>query len=262
MKRRILALAALALLLAACGDDGGTASTDSTGGATTWTAGPTTTTGAAAGTTAAPTSTAPAPSAPEDVTFPTADGLTLEGRLFPAGPVWVLLAHMFPADMTSWFDFAAAAQEAGYTALAYNNRGYGGSDPGDPLDVGADALAAFAFAQAGGAEAVFFFGASMNGAAALFLAAEEDLAGIASLSGVPTWDNTPGIERAPEATEPALFVAAQDDEGAVDMAQAMARALGGTSQIIIFLTGGHGTDMFGANPGLTTLLLEFLAAHS
>ena len=189
--------------------------------------------------------------------------MTLEGRLYPAGPTWVLLAHMYPADMTSWFAFAAAAQQAGYTALPYNNRGYGGSDPaGDALDVGADALAAFAFARANGAGAIFFFGASMNGAAALFLAAEEDLAGIASLSGVPVWDNTPGLARAPEVTEPALFVAAADDDEAVATAEAMAAAVSGDPQVVSYPTGGHGTDMFGANPGLRDLLLDFIRAHA
>jgi pimeloyl-ACP methyl ester carboxylesterase len=196
------------------------------------------------------------------VTFATADGLTLQGRLYPGGTTWVLLAHMFPADMTSWFDFAAAAQQAGFSALAYNNRGYGGSDPGSPLDVGADAAAALAFARANGADAVFFFGASMNGAAALFLAAGEDLAGIASLSGVPEWDNTPGLERAPGVVEPALFVAAEDDGGAVESARLMADAVGGPSEVVVYPTGGHGTDMFGDNPGLTDLLLDFIRQHS
>jgi pimeloyl-ACP methyl ester carboxylesterase len=164
--------------------------------------------------------------------------------------------------MTSWFEFAAAAQQAGYTALAYNNRGYGASDPGDPLDVGADAAAALAFARANGAAAVFFFGASMNGAAALYLAAGEDLAGIASLSGVPDWDNTPGLEHAGEITEPALFVAAEDDGGAVQTARLMAEAVGGPARVQVYPTGGHGTDMFGDNPGLTSLLLDFLGQNS
>jgi pimeloyl-ACP methyl ester carboxylesterase len=254
MKRRIALAAALLTLLAACGDD-------AAGEATT-------TTTPASSTTAASSSSGPdnsitvAPVPPQDVTFTTADGLTLEGRQFGTGPTWVLLAHMYPADMSSWFAFAAAAQQAGYTALAYNNRGYGASDAGDPLDVGADALAAFAYAEANGAQAVFFFGASMNGAAALFLAAEEDLAGLASLSGVPAWDNTPGMERAPEITEPALFVAAEDDGDAVATAQAMADAAGGEAEVVAYPTGGHGTEMFGNNPGLTGLLLDFLAAHS
>ncbi len=254
MKRWIPLAVALLALLAACGDDAVDETTTATSAA-----GDTTTTTAPG----SDNSITAAPVGPQEVTFPTADGLTLEGRLYAAGSTWVILAHMFPADMTSWFEFAAAAQQAGYTALAYNNRGYGGSSATDgPLDVGVDALAAFAFARANGAEAVFFFGASMNGAAALFLAAEEDLAGIASLSGVPAWDNTPGLERAAEVTEPALFIAAEDDDGAVATARAMAEAVGGQPEVVAYPTGGHGTDMFAGNAGLTDLLLEFVGAHS
>ncbi len=250
MKRWITLAIALLTLLAACGDDA--ADEPTTTGAISTTA---------SGATSADSITV-APMGRQGVAFPTPDGLTLEGTLYPAGSTWVLLAHMYPADMTSWFGFAAALQEAGYTALAYNNRGYGASDAGDPLDVGADALAAFAYARANRAQAVFFFGASMNGAAALFLAAEEELAGLATLSGVPEWDNTPGMERAPEITEPALFVAAEDDGDAVATAQAMADAVAGEGEVVAYPTGGHGTEMFGDNPGLTDLLLEFVAAHS
>jgi len=257
MKRWIALFATLIVLLAGCGVDASGESTATTGAASSTTQG--TTSGGSTTTTAAP---ATIPAGPETVHFPTTDGLTLEGTVFPAGPTWVLLAHMYPADMTSWFEFAASLQDAGYSALAYNNRGYGGSDPGDPIDVGADALAAIAFARANGAARVFFFGASMNGAAALFAGAEEDLAGIASLSGVPDWDNTPGLERAPEVTEPALFVAAQDDGDAVATAEAMAAAAGGESEVVVYPTGGHGTDMFGDNPGLTMRLLDFVRAHT
>ena len=261
MKRLISLCALAALLFAACGDDASDEPT-TTGATSTSSAATTTSTAPGRTTAAGATTTTVAPQPPREVTFPTADGLTLQGRLYPGGTTWVLLAHMLPADMTSWFDFAAAAQQAGYTALAYNNRGYGASEPGEPLDVGADAQAAIAYARANSAARVFFFGASMNGAAALFAAAEEDLAGIASLSGVPEWDNTPGMARAAEVTEPALFVAAEDDGNAVATAEAMSEAVGGPARVEIYPTGGHGTDMFEANPGLTLLLLEFIAAHS
>jgi pimeloyl-ACP methyl ester carboxylesterase len=258
MKRWVPLCALLAILFAACGDDAAEPAPTTAAGSTT----AATTTAASTTTPAATTTTGAAIQPPRDVAFPTADGLTLEGRLFPAGATWVILAHMFPADMASWFEFAAAAQQAGYSALAYNNRGYGGSDPGDPLDVGADALAAISFARADGAARVFFFGASMNGAAALFAGAQEDLAGIASLSGVPEWDNTPGLGRAGEVTEPALFVAAEDDGNAVATAEAMAEAVAGDSQVQVFPTGGHGTGMFRGNPGLTDFLLDFIRQHS
>jgi pimeloyl-ACP methyl ester carboxylesterase len=111
--------------------------------------------------------------------------------------------------MTSWFDFAMAAADRGLVALTYNNRGYGASD-GDreDYDVGIDALAAIRFAREGGAEKIFYVGASMNGTAALYVGAREDLAGIASLSGVPEFAGTDGMGSTAGVGAPKLFVAA------------------------------------------------------
>ncbi|MBT8196972.1 MAG: hypothetical protein KJO84_00580, partial [Acidimicrobiia bacterium] len=40
------------------------------------------------------------------VTLTTTDGLLLEGTVAGEGDEWVVLAHMRPADMTSWEPFA------------------------------------------------------------------------------------------------------------------------------------------------------------
>jgi hypothetical protein len=69
------------------------------------------------------------------------------------------------------------------------------------------------------------------------------------------------MARAAEVTEPALFVAAEDDGNAVATAEAMAAAVGGESQVQAYPVGGHGTDMFRQNPGLTDVLLDFIRQH-
>ena len=65
-----------------------------------------------------------------EVTFEASDGVQLAGRIF--GPdtatVGVVLAHMQPADQSSWFDFADRLAGQGYRALTFNFRGY---CPGD-----------------------------------------------------------------------------------------------------------------------------------
>lgn len=203
------------------------------------------------------------PTGPEGITFPTGDGLVLEGRIVGSGSTWVVLGHMLPADMTSWFPFAEAAASAGYTALTYNNRGYGDSD-GDKNDprLATDAEAALQVARSRGAQRIFFFGASMNGAAALAVAAAGELAGIATLSGVPEFGDTNGIDVISGIEEPKLFVAAQDDFGAVDDAREFFDRSSEPKELLIFDVGGHGTDMFGANEGLLTeTLLRFIADH-
>jgi len=199
----------------------------------------------------------------EPVRFETGDGLSLEGARFGRGPVWVVLGHMRPADMTSWFPFAQLVADAGHTALAYNNRGYGASaGVATEYRVGADALAAIAFARAHGARQVFYIGASMNGTAALFVGAREDLAGIAALSGVPEFSGTDGLTSVPDIAAPKLFVAARDDGAKADNARQFYDAAGDPRDLILYEQGGHGTDMFTANgPALTARLLEFIAAN-
>ena len=60
------------------------------------------------------------------VTFESVDGVPLAGRLF--GPdtatAGVVLAHMQPADQSSWFDVADQLGEHGYRALTFDFRGY------------------------------------------------------------------------------------------------------------------------------------------
>ena len=57
----------------------------------------------------------------------TEDDLQLEALAWGSGEEYVILAHMRPADMSSWFDFARVLADEGYTAVAFNFRGYGES---------------------------------------------------------------------------------------------------------------------------------------
>ena len=60
------------------------------------------------------------------VTFDSTDGVQLAGRLFgPEHPrTGVVLAHMLPADQSSWFEFADVLAGNGYGVLTFDFRGY------------------------------------------------------------------------------------------------------------------------------------------
>ena len=268
MSLRLITVAGAALLVvAACGGSASTPNADPADGATSTTTATTATPTTAAPTTATATTTTTAPAttvteAPPpshtEISFQTEDGLTLEGRLYPAGSTFVVLGHMFPSNQAAWFGFAQQLQGAGYSALTYNNRGYGGSDDDSTLDVGTDALAAVAAARANGAERVVYMGASMNGAAALFVGARDNLAGVVSLSGVLSFQGTNGIDNAPLLTAPVLLVAAEDDPGAVPNARAFFDAAPEPRELLVLPSGGHGTDMLFADPSLAGKLIEFV----
>ena len=52
--------------------------------------------------------------------------VTLDGRVFGHGETGVILAHMRPADQTSWYPFAQVLADTGdYTVMTFNFRGYG-----------------------------------------------------------------------------------------------------------------------------------------
>ncbi len=233
--RLLMTAIALSITAAACGDSGAPA---------------TTTTPATAPTTSEP-AVATTQQAIADVEITTADGLTLEATEYPGGATWVVLAHMRPADKDSWASLASLFQDAGYSVLAYNNRGYGDSEgEREAFQLLTDASAALGHARSRGATGLVFGGASMNGAAAMALAAAEDFAAVFALSAVPAFPSVlDAAASLPSVAEPILFVAAGDDGSAVADADAFSAAAPDSHRITLE-AGGHGTDMLNAEPGL------------
>ena len=114
------------------------------------------------------------PSAPPEgsraVSFPSADGVRLAGRLIGEGSVAVVLSHMRPADQRSWWSFSEDLADAGYLVLTYDFRGYcpggvGGCSAGerDLGEIWRDVLGAIDFVRSRGARRVVLIGASMGG---------------------------------------------------------------------------------------------------
>src|SRR6266508_4432081 len=116
------------------------------------------------------------------VSFRSPDGVKLAGRVFGDGQVGVVLAHMFPADQTSWWAFARLLAPKGFTVLTFDFRGYcpggvSGCSEGQ-RDVAAmwqDVLGAVDFMMARGLVRVMLVGASMGGTASLIAAAQTDV---------------------------------------------------------------------------------------
>ncbi|MEE9298652.1 MAG: alpha/beta fold hydrolase [Acidimicrobiia bacterium] len=250
MKRLIALMLVLVVVAAACSDDG----------TTTPEAAATSVATATPDTTLAPTETTPRPPQVVEVSIATADGLTLDATLYPGASDWVVLGHMLPADKTSWAGLAALLQDAGFTVLAYNNRGYGDSDgEREPFDLPTDARAALAFARSEGATRIVYGGASMNGANAMVIGADADLTGIFTLSGVPTFPSAGNAAASvPDIEGSKLFVAAEDDGNAAADAGDYFDAATQPRQVIILERGGHGTNMLLTNPDLGPQILQWI----
>jgi pimeloyl-ACP methyl ester carboxylesterase len=193
----------------------------------------------------------------------TSDGLDLEARMWGDGDNYVVLAHMRPADMTSWFEFARLLADEGYTALAFNFRGYGESETDDEneFSVAVDVRAAVDAAVADGAAQVFVIGASMGGTGAVAASASNEIAGTVTLSAPDEFEGVNAASLAQFVDTPLLLIAADGDGDAAENALAIAAEAKREPELVVLSGDQHGTNMFAEHGDeITQLILDFLAS--
>lgn len=208
------------------------------------------------------TSAGSVPDPGRELTFVTSDGLTLEGRRWGSGDEYVILAHMRPADMASWFDFARVLADHGYTAIAFNFRGYGESEgvEGD-FSVGIDVRAAVEAARNAGARRVHIIGASMGGTGAVAASSSSQIGATVALSAPDEFEGVNAVSLAGSVTNPMLLIAAEEDGTAAVDAAAIAAEAKGSAELVVLSGAQHGTNLFAEHGAeITTLILEFLDA--
>jgi pimeloyl-ACP methyl ester carboxylesterase len=210
---------------------------------------------------AAPYSTTPVPE-DEERSVP----IVLDGRIFGSGSTGVILAHMRPADQTSWFPFATTLAASGdYTVLTFDFRGYGESTGEKEFDrVDVDLTAALRYLRKElGIEKVFLVGASLGGTAALVVAAREPVAGVISISAPSSYLQMDALSVVGSISAPKLFITSVDDIPAARSEDELWAQAGAPRQRETYEGDAHGTDLF-ASPSAQAfeqLLIEFLAAH-
>ena len=192
----------------------------------------------------------PVADAARRVSFVTADGVDLKGRVFGRGDTGVVLAHMYPSEQSTWWPFARMLNEQGYMALTFNFRGYGegedlsGGDKKEIESIPQDVEAAMKFLRSEGATSIFLVGASMGGAAALKAAAGDDVRGVIALSAPVDFR---GLSLRGESVRvPVLMLAANGDRGAKNSAEVMIDQgiVGEDTEFMLYKGGAdHGSDL-------------------
>jgi pimeloyl-ACP methyl ester carboxylesterase len=108
-----------------------------------------------------------APAQARAVSFTTADGVELKGRVHGTGPTAVVLSNMGDNNISEWEGFAPALAARGFTVLSYSYRYTSGRFTAADANASvADLTAAIAHVRQGGATKVVLIGASLGGMAA------------------------------------------------------------------------------------------------
>jgi len=202
------------------------------------------------------------PEAPSDsraITFDSADGVTLAGRLFgpDEGSAGVVLAHMFPTDQSSWYPFADRLAAEGYRVLTFDFRGYcpggdAGCSEGEKRipDIWQDVVGAMDALRSEGVSRIALIGASMGGTASLVAASKEgeDVEAIVTLSAPTAFE---GLVADPETvsqlTAAKLFIAGHADVQAADAVEVLYGEALQPKRPLILTTEDHGTGILDGN---------------
>jgi pimeloyl-ACP methyl ester carboxylesterase len=191
----------------------------------------------------------------------------------------VILAHMYPADQTSWYPTAEKLAEEGYLVLTFDFRGYGESGGEKDIEyLYRDVMAAALEIADAGAEGTALVGASMGGTACLLAAEriiltnaissqypppyETPILGVVTLSAPVEFKGLSVAEDVPMPVCPLLFIAAEDDVGA-EGAAALEQLAQNQGDLQIVPGDDHGTDLLkGAESDkVWALLTAFLAEN-
>ena len=224
---------------------------------------------------AAPSTTPPydfcvGPDDGEVITMTASDGQQIKGVVLGTGKTAVVLGHQGNRNVCSWLDFAHALANKGFTALALDFRGYGGSilkqgatkQTASDLDVSA----AVAEVRKRGATKVVVVGASLGAIGAVVAASQIDppIQGIIHISGPKACCELDAGAAVEKLTMPILFVVTKDDPEAADTQELFAATKTKQKKLVEYDGIEHGTDIFDGPKGaeLQAALFAFLSQYA
>lgn len=196
------------------------------------------------------------------LTFRTSDDVELSGRLFGKSSVGVVLSHAYPAEATSWYTAAKDFAAAGYMALAFDFRGYGGSGgEKSPSKAATDIQAAEAELRRRGAKDLALVGASMGGTASIVAAEDRTALAVVALSAPARFMTIDAIAVAQNVQRPVLLMTARGDADAFTALQELERALP-NPDTKIYEGEAHATALLDDRPEALDEIISFLRRYA
>lgn len=165
-----------------------------------------------------PTPTPPQGSGASMHALTTADGQTVEARLWRVDPVRVAIyLHEYRETQATWWDYATVTRRIPVSAITFDFRGHteeeeeGGGDADDILGMVEDARAAVAFAREQGFEQIMLVGAGMGAAVAIEVAAGQPDLRVIGLSTPSAFDLLLTRESIAQIAERVALAATEED---------------------------------------------------
>ena len=222
--------------------------------------------------------TGPGHGASEEVSWSTADGMTLQGTFYPPEEEpapGLLLLHDWGRERADWEDLAEELQEEDYAVLTLDLRGHGQS-----TRKGAQTLRYSSMSEADGAQAVqdvqtayqyllrqervdadqiALGGAGWGANLALrFAARERRVKTLALLSPALTIKGLRAVADMDRYGERPVFLAASlKDHAAADAVTQLEKAARGERRVKFYENAGHGAEMLKKEDELTDLILDW-----
>ncbi|MDP3766615.1 MAG: dienelactone hydrolase family protein, partial [Dehalococcoidia bacterium] len=127
-----------------------------------------------------------------------------------------------------------------------------------------DLSAVLRFARDQGRSEIFLIGASMGGTASLVVAAQEDVAGVVSISAPSEFEGQDALAAVANIDEPKLFIAAEDDTAAMLSLDELAGAASDPKDEQTYTGNAHGTNLFQSEHSaeIRQRVLDFLRENS
>ena len=186
---------------------------------------------------------------PEDLTLTTTDNVKIAVRYYPAeGDKGMILIHALGHSKSDWEQFAPELQKAGYSALAVDLRGHGGSDlnwrsfqDADFNRMMFDLIAAGNYLKAEGKETVSLIGSSIGANLAVLYANAENAQTAVLLS--PGLDyRSVNIESASgHVSIPMLVMVGDGDKYSFESSKTIKER--SSAMLKVYTTPAHGTDL-------------------
>ncbi|MGC5167368.1 alpha/beta hydrolase family protein [Luteimicrobium sp. DT211] len=190
----------------------------------------------------------------------------LGGVVMGSGTTGIVLAHEYQSDSCNWLPYAKALAAKGYTTLAFDFAGNGGSvlGPGTQSN-DADVEQAAAYLKSHGATKIVLMGASMGAEASLNDVGEVAPEAVVSLATPLNFLNE-AVDAA-GVTVPVLLIAGKDDSngGFADAARIVAKQVPSKDKTVkIVDSSEHGTGLLrSAQSGTVEKSIEaFLATYA